>query len=827
MDAALGLVLATKVAFAAGPPRQPSAGELLRNIERLSVVGNVLYVAAHPDDENTRLLAYLANEKLLRTAYLSVTRGEGGQNLIGPEQGFLLGLMRTQELLAARRIDGAEQFFTRARDFGYSKSSEETLSIWGRDAVLADIVWVIRTFKPDVIITRFPPVGGDTHGHHTASALLAVEAFRAAADPAFHPEQVKLVGTWQAKRVLWNRFFFGARPSEETAGLIKMDVGAYNPILGLSYGEMAATSRSMHKSQGFGAAPLRGSTFEYFDLLAGEPARESIFDGVDLSWARVPGAAKLPQLVREAKAHFKPASVHEAIPALLDVYRALQGLPANAWKEHKQQEAVAALLGAAGMWVDAYASEFTVAPGGELKVSTTALNRTPAAVQLREIRLGGGNTIQVDKPLSPNQPLQMEHVLHVPQDAPISNPYWLDQPPKPGTFNVDDPRMIGLPEEPPALRADFLLESGHQSFSVTRSISFKWTDPVEGERYRPVKIIPRLMINPEISVLMFPDAQPREMRVVLKAGEANVTGTLHPEPPEHWTAHPSAIPFKLVKKGEEIEVSFQIEPPKSVKAPVRSDSGTLRILAEVGGQKLSRGYREMAHSHIPIQTLLPESTVKVVRFDLQKGKINVGYIPGPGDEVPAALSQVGYRVAIVGDETLRSQPLNGFDAIVVGVRAYNTNERMPFYHQKLMSYVAEGGTLVVQYSTSNRLSKLPPEIGPYPFEISSERVTDENAPVLFEIPNHPVLKTPNQVDAADFEGWVQERGLYFAGKWNERYDAVFSMHDPGEPPRKGSVLAVKYGKGAFIYTGLAFFRQLPAGVPGAYRLFANLIAYGK
>lgn len=826
MDAALGLVLATKVAFAAGPPHQPSAGELLRNIERLSVVGNVLYVAAHPDDENTRLLAYLANEKLLRTAYLSVTRGEGGQNLIGPEQGFLLGLMRTQELLAARRVDGAEQFFTRARDFGYSKSSEETLSIWGRDAVLADMVWVIRTFKPDVIITRFPPVGGDTHGHHTASAMLAIEAFRAAADPAFHPEQVKLAGTWQAKRVLWNRFFFGPRPSEEPPGLIKMDVGAYNPILGLSYGEMAATSRSMHKSQGFGAAPLRGQAFEYFELLAGDPARESIFDGLDLTWSRVPGAAKLPQLVREAKARFKPASVHEAIPDLLRVYRELQALPANAWKEHKQEEAVAALMGAGGVWVDAYASEFTAAPGGGLKISTTALNRSPAAVQLREIRLTGENAIHVDKPLSPNQPLQMEHALHVSKDAPISNPYWLDQPPKPGTFSVADPKMIGLPEEPPALRAEFVLESGHQSFSVARSISFKWTDPVEGERYRPVKIIPPLMINPEVSVLMFPDAQPKQMRVVLKAGEANVTGSLHPEPPEHWTVNPSAIPFTLAKKGDETEVSFQIEPPKTVKA-MRSDSGMLRILAEVDGQKLSRGYLEMAHSHIPIQTLFPESAVKVVRFDLQKGKINVGYIPGPGDEVPAALRQVGYRVSIVGDEMLRSQPLNVFDAIVVGVRAFNTNERMPFYHQKLMSYVAEGGTLVVQYSTSNRLSKLPPEIGPYPFEITSERVTDENAPVLFEIPGHPILKTPNPVDGADFEGWVQERGLYFAGKWNERYDAVVSMHDPGEPPRKGSLLVAKYGKGAFIYTGLAFFRQLPAGVPGAYRLFANLIAYGK
>jgi LmbE family N-acetylglucosaminyl deacetylase len=825
LTAALGLVLAPPAAFSGSPPKQPSAGELLLNIERLSVVGNVLYVAAHPDDENTRLLAYLANEKLLRTAYLSVTRGEGGQNLIGPEQGALLGLIRTQELLAARRIDGAEQFFTRARDFGYSKSADETLSIWGRDAVLADIVWVIRTFKPDLIISRFPPQGGETHGQHTASALLTVEAFRAAADPAFHPEQVKLAGTWQAKRLLWNRGFFNAPPSGELSGLIKMDVGAYNALLGVSYGEMAAASRSMHKSQGFGAAPSRGPAFEYFELLAGEAARETIFDGLDLTWARVAGSANVARLVRSAREHFKPTSPHEVIPELLEAYGELQRLPGNPWKEQKQREIINAIIASGGVWTNATASDFNVVPGGDVKVTAVALNRSPAAIRVREIRFSDGSAVSMGKSLSPNQPLQTEQTLHISPGTAFSNPYWLTEAPDPGTFRVRDATLIGLPEESAPLRAEFVFSAGPHSFSVVRPISYKWTDPVEGERYRPAIIVPPLTINPEVSVLMFPDAKPKLLRVSVKSGKAGVTATLRPELPSHWRASPPAISLKLDKKGEEQEVTFEINPP--TENPGQSSNGMARLVAEVDGKKLSKAYQQVDHSHIPIQTLFPEAQVKLVRFDLQRSKTNVGYIPGAGDEIPSALRQVGYQVTILVDELLRNQPLGAYDAIVVGVRAYNTNGRLPFYHRKLMDYVSAGGTIVVQYNTNNRLSRLPADIGPYPFEISQDRVTDEKASVIFDLPNHPVVQKPNKLGEHDFDGWVQERGLYFAGKWSDRYEAVLSMNDPGEPPKKGSLLVTKYGKGAFIYTGLAFFRQLPAGVPGAYRFFANLIAYGK
>lgn len=821
----LGVLLTPMTGFAQQPPRQPSAGELLRAIERLSVVGTVLYVAAHPDDENTRLLAYLNGERLLRTAYLSLTRGDGGQNLIGSEQGPLLGLIRTQELLGARRIDGAEQFFTRARDFGYSKTPTETLSIWNRTAVLSDVVWVIRSLKPDVIITRFPTQGLDTHGHHTASAILAEEAFRAAADPKFAPEQLAQVGTWQARRLFWNRSPWGRLANDDLSAFLKLDIGGYNPVLGVSYGELAADSRSMHKSQGFGVPKNRAPSLEYFRLLAGDAAPHGLLDGIDLSWGRVPGGARLAQLLKQAAREFDPRHPDAVIATLLAARAELMRLPDSPWKEPKLRELNELLGGCAGLFVEASASDHVVTPGATLTVSVLAQNRSAAALRLREVRLPGGVKLAVDQALSAGEPVQREKPVPVPATLPISNPYWLSEPPDMGLYRVQDPRLIGLPENPSPLVAEFELElrgkgGAAETLLVRRPVIYKWTDPVAGERYRPVEITPSVMINPEARVLMFPDDKAQLLRLRLKAGRDKVAGTLRLELPKGFTAEPAAIPFQLSEKGDEEEVRFQLIPP----AASATVTGTLRAVAEVGGERLARGLQRIDHPHIPIQTLFPESTVALCRFDLKKTRTRIGYIAGAGDEVPAALRQVGYEVTLLNEDALLRQPLSQYGAIVVGVRAYNTNPRMQFYYKRLMDFVAAGGNLVVQYSTSNRLGRLNMLIGPFPFEISSDRVTDENAAVTRVLPEHPLLNRPNRILDADFTGWVQERGLYFADSWNDKYETPLSMHDPDEPPRKGSLLYVRHGKGSFIYTGLAFFRQLPAGVPGAYRLFSNMIS---
>ena len=819
--AAVTLLVAPALAY----PRQPSSGELLRALDRLGVVGNVLYVAAHPDDENTRLLAWLANDKLVRAGYLSLTRGEGGQNLIGPEQAPLLGLIRTEELLAARAIDGAEQWFSRARDFGFSKTPQETLSIWSHDAILADVVWVIRRFRPDVIVTRFVPGGRDTHGHHTASADLAVEAFAAAGDRRRFPEQLRAgVEPWQPKRIVWNRYNFGgsAPPTgEELKTLTRLDVGGYNPVLGVSYGEMAAHSRSMHKSQGFGVAPSRGEANEYFRHLAGDAAKSTIFDGIDLSWSRVPGGNKVAEQLARIRAAFSVEAPARSVPDLLSLYATLSAMPEHPWKAHKLEELAELIVGCAGLWTDAVVADPVAVPGDAVALTVNGLNRSSVPITLREVRLPGGVRLAVDRAMAPGKLFKLDHTLALPAETALTQPYWLAQPPDKGHWTVSDPALIGRPAAPP-LAAELVVAFGGSTLTLLRPLVYKWVDPVAGERQRPLEVLPPVSINPRGSLLVFPrdDAQPKSLTVRLKANRDGVTGELVPELPDGWRAEPASQPFTLANKGGELELGFRVQPPRA------ESSGRLRLTATVAGQKLSRALTHVEYAHIPIQTVTPEAEVKLVRVDVHHKRTRIGYVPGAGDEVPAALRQIGYEVTLLSEETLAHGSLAPYQAIVTGVRAYNVDARLPFVHDRLMRYVADGGTLVVQYNTLDfDLSKTPPELGPAPLHLSRARVTDETATVGLLQPAHPILTRPNRIAERDFAGWVQERGLYFADHWSDAYQPIFTMHDPGEPEQQGSLLVAKHGKGAFLYTGLAFFRQLPAGVPGAYRLFANLLDY--
>ena len=825
--------------YANPPPPQPNAAEIQLALRKLGVVGSVLYVAAHPDDENTNLLAYLSKEALVRTAYLSLTRGDGGQNLIGSEQGPDLGVIRTQELLAARRLDGAEQFFTRARDFGYSKSPEEALEIWGKDAVLADVVYVIRRFRPDVIVTRFSPEMTETHGHHTASAQLALEAFHLAADKTFHPEQFNAeIQPWQARRIFWNRSFWSIKPDDDLSDFLKMDVNAYNPLLGISCGELAADSRSMHKSQGFGVARTRSPILEYFKLLdESEPSSNfetSVLDGLDFSWARFKSPAALKRLIAHAQRDFSPAAPYKTIPILLQIDKALDGVSDGHWREKKKAEVRDLILACAGLFSEVTAADFRVVPGTSIEVTATALNRSPTKINLREVRFLGGEidgqsgAVAVAKPLGS---IGIKRRLSVPVDSPPTTPYWLALPPRPGLFRVKDPSQIGLPEVASPLQAEFLFEIDGHVLTVRRPITFKWTDQVAGERHRPLEIAPMVSVHPSSSVLMFPRGEARTLTVRLAAGMPTVSGKLRLEMPSGWTATPTSAPFTLASKGQESEFTFNIQAPP---ANGRQDTvtGTLRAVADVDNLHFSSGVEHIEHAHIPVQTVLTNAEVRLVSFPIHQQGTKIGYIPGPGDDVPAALRQIGYEVTLIGDELLANLPVTGaplarFDAIVIGVRAYNTNHTLRAAQPALMAYVQAGGTLVTQYNTNNWLAPLSTPIGPFPFEIGRERVTDETASVTFLQPEQRILSFPNKINEHDFAGWVQERGLYFASKWDPRYRTVLSMNDPGESPLAGSLLWARHGKGVFIYTGLAFFRQLPAGVPGAFRLFANLLAAGQ
>jgi LmbE family N-acetylglucosaminyl deacetylase len=821
------LLLGTTLAMSLGvwstalaqPAPQPHAGEISAGIKRLGVVGSVLYVAAHPDDENTRLLAWLVGGRGLRAGYLSMTRGDGGQNLIGTEQDELLGLIRTQELLAARRIDGAEQLFTRARDFGYSKSADETLRIWGREEVLSDVVLAIRRFQPDVIITRFttrPP----NHGHHTASALLAEEAFAAAADPKRFPEQLGVLKPWKADRLLNNISSWSVQPNADMSAYLKVDVGGFNPLLGRSWGEVAAESRSQHKSQGFGVPAERGPLLEYFNPLAGTRPKADPLEGLEFSWRRWTGTERVSQAVEAASKGFDPSAPNLSIPALLRVHEAISALPEdNPWKAAKLRETEVLVTACAGLFLEARAAETTGVPGSQVTLNLMALNRSPAAIRLVSVTLPGGEATAVGTDLVDNTPFKLSKPVTLPEAASISTPYWLSQHSTGGLYEVPDRALIGRPEGDPALAVSFVYEVGGKRFTVTRPVIYAWVDPVRGELYRAFEIAPAVTATLEREVIMFPNGAPQTVSVALAAGKAEAIGKVRLELPEGWRAEPAEIPFTLAARGDERTVQFKLTPAKGATRKAR-----LRVLVESGGRTESWRVRTVNHEHIPPQTVRQASEAVLVPVTLATKVKRIGYIPGPGDRVAESLAAVGYEVTLLPEERLASEKLDRFEAIMVGVRAFNANPRLGVHRERLLLYVEKGGRLIVQYNTNSRVGPLTAFVGPYPLEIGRDRVTDETAAMTPITPNDPLLGAPNRLTDADFEGWVQERGLYFASKWDDHYRPVFAMNDPGEQPLKGGLLVARHGKGVFVYTGIAFFRQLPSGVPGAYRLLANLLA---
>ncbi len=794
------------------------SAELEIALHKLDVLGSVLYVAAHPDDENTALLAYFSKGRKFRTAYLSVTRGEGGQNLIGPEQGTAIGLIRTQELLSARRIDGAEQYFTRAIDFGYSKTAEETFEFWGKDQVLSDIVWIIRKFRPDIIITRFTADQSGGHGHHTASAILTREAFDAAADPARFPEQLKYVPVWKAKRLLWNSW----RPSQQEAAKnpLKVNTGEYNPLLGRSYSEMAAEGRSQHKSQGFGSAGRRGTQFENFEVLAGEPASQDPFEGIDDSWDRVPGGHKVGVLLDAILKAFDPELPSKSVPGLLAVYDETSRLPDEGWVRLKKEELIRVIKACGGIWLEAVAGDYAAAPGDEVKIKTTVIDRSDVSVTLHSLSFPNLASDAIpDRLLNNNEPVTIETTVRLPKDFPLSQPYWLEAPHTEGLYSVKDQSLIGPAENAPAIGARIGLTIDGRVLEYSVPVLFRWTDPVDGELLRQFEVRPRVTIQIEDKVGIFPDENPRKIKLRLKSHSPNVTGTVHLKGPGQWKSAPASLPFSLPGKYDEGEVVFEVTPPKS------ADVSQLTAEAEVDGEKISRELVEISYPHIHRMVYFPASRFKAVKLDVKTDGKRIGYIMGAGDEIPGALQSLGYDVVFLNDERLENADLSQFDTIIAGVRAYNTREILQRVKDRLLEFVSGGGTLVVQYNVAS--TQLGDRLGPYPFTIGRDRVSVENAPVVFLAPGHRLLTYPNKITPQDFDGWIQERGLYFASQWDERYETILASHDPGEPDRKGGLLFARYGKGIFIYTAYAWFRQLPAGGPGAFRIFANIIAAGE
>ena len=799
------------------PIEIPNGAELQIALQKLNTLGSVLYIGAHPDDENTGVLAYLSKGRKYKTAYLSLTRGDGGQNLIGSEKGIEIGIIRTQELLEARKIDGAEQFFTRAIDFGYSKTPEETFDIWGKEQILSDVVWVIRKFRPDVIMTRFTPESSGGHGHHTATAMIVKEAFDASPDSTKFPEQLKYVKPWQAKRIFWNR---GRSGQKEIDKLLKIDIGEYNPLLGKSYSEIAAKSRSMHKTQGFGVSGRRGTQYEYFELMDGESATTDIFQGIDTTWNRIIGGQRIGEILSEILTSFDPQNPSKSIPQLLTVNDELNKLPRSYWVEIKQQELLHVIQSCAGLWMEAIADDYTTAPGDEVTVRMTAVNRSDHPFKLEKIHFPEVASDSIlNLSIRNNDPVTIEKTLHIPKDFSVSQPYWLQVSPQEGIFSIPDQNLIGLAENPPSIRANITLSSEGNLLEYSIPLLFRWTDRVDGELYRPFEIRPLVTVNLEDKVSVFADDYSKDVKVRVKSHSSNVSGKIRLKGPQEWKIEPSGIPFSLQSTYDEKQITFKVSPPHY------PDEAVLVAEAEINGEKFDRALVEISHPHIKKQVYFPESQINVVKLDIKKLGSKIGYIMGAGDEVPDGLRNLGYDVILLNDEELENVDLSQFDAIITGIRAYNTRERLKHTQPKLMQYVKNGGTLIVQYNVPSGL--ITKEIGPYPFIIGRDRVCVETAPVLFLNPDHQLLNFPNQITQKDFEGWIQERGLYFATQWDDKYEPILSSHDPNESDKIGGILFTRYEKGVFIYTGYSWFRQLPAGVPGAYRLFVNLISAGK
>ena len=817
----LSFCLISSLAKAQNSPQQ-NAAEILQTLKKLNTVGAVLYIAAHPDDENTRLLAYLAKEQNLRTGYLSLTRGDGGQNLIGKEQGDELGLIRTRELLAARRTDGAEQFFTRANDFGFSKNPQETFSIWNKDSVLADVVLAIRKFKPDVIICRFPTTGEGGHGHHTASAILAVEAFDAAADPKRFPEQLANTQVWQAKRIFWNTFNFAGLNTTSPEQL-KIDAGVFSPLLGKSYGEIAAESRSMHKSQGFGSAKTRGEAIEYFKQLKGDTAAKNLFEGINQTWTRFAPASKLQTMIDDCIKKYNPQAPENSVHDLAAIYKQLQQLDesdANIryWKQLKLKEAETLLLTCSGLWMEACASDYMGVPGNEVIITTQIIARNRSEIKLNGISFFNQTDTSTAQFLKQDELYTYKHKEKLGAGAPYSNPYWLNEKHPIGMYVVNNKQLIGKPENDPAAKVTFDVTINDLHLKIERGLVYKYTDPVKGEIYRPFEVLPPCTINISDKVFVFSSPGSKEVQFTVKANVSNVNGTVQVKAPEGWTAAIKNPEFKLINKGDEALVQATITPGKSC------IDGKLLVSLNIGGTLFTKSIKRIEYDHIPYQFILSNAEATLVNIDLKKTGTVIGYIPGAGDDVPACLKQIGYDVTLLTDDLLAKENLSKYNCIITGVRAYNTNERLQVYYNKLMEYVKNGGNLIVQYNTNTRIGPVVAQIGPYPFTVSKDRVTDEHAEMRFINPKHTVLNYPNVITQKDFDGWIQERGIYLAADFDKNYEAVFSSNDPGDKPSDGSVITVKYGKGNFVYTGLVFFRELPAGVPGAYRLFVNLLS---
>ncbi|MBK8722233.1 MAG: PIG-L family deacetylase [Saprospiraceae bacterium] len=815
------------ISIFAQKPKQLQSSEIFEAIKKLNVLGSVMYVAAHPDDENTHLITYLANQRHYDTRYISLTRGDGGQNLIGSETQDLLGVIRTQELLAARRLDGGLQSFSRANDFGYSKTPDETLELWDKKEVLSDLVWAIRQYQPDVIINRFTnTTDRPNHGHHTASAILSLEAFDIVNDNSKFPEQLNYVSTWQPKKLYQNASWWWYGSQEAFAKVDKsawssLDIGVYYPSKGLSNREIAAESRSQHRCQGMGTLSERGTYMEYFQPLKGDMKGGDLFEGINTTWSRVEGGKPIEAVINDAINNFKFENPSNIIPQLLKAKSMIEALPNGNWRNNKLKDIKEVIKQCLGLYLEASANTYAATPGDSVSVNLEVTNRSEQPISVQSIIfMGSGRDTTINFSPKFNTPFKFKTKIKIPENAELTGHYWLQDAGTPNMYTVKDQTMRGLAENIRASKATFLISVNGNIIDYTIDINYKWEDNVKGELFRPFEITPPVFVNFTEKSYVFPDNNSKTVRLKLRAGKDKIQGKLALQLPYGWISTPNSLDFNLDSKEEEKIYQFEVKSNNS------AAEDWVHAVATIGGQTYDKEVQYINYDHIPIQTVMRPNKAKFTKLNIiTKGK-NIGYIMGAGDEIPASLRQLGFEVKLLNDNDITKENLKQFDAIITGIRVYNTNEKMKFHQPVLYDYVNNGGTLIVQYNNNSDLYLN--DVAPFSMKLSRDRVTKENAAITILKPDHWVLNTPNKITQKDFEGWIQERGLYFANQWdNQKLETIIACNDPNETPKDGGMLIGNYGKGKYIFSAYAWFRQLPAGVSGAYRIFANMIAGGK
>jgi len=842
---AIAIAVVVSVLCAAGPaaaqqiapPGTGGIAALSRALDRLGRNTRVLVIGAHPDDEDTELLVFLSRGLGADVAYLSLSRGEGGQNLIGPELGPALGLVRTGELLAARSVDGARQYFTRGFDFGFSKTLDETLRFWPRDSLLADVVRVVRRFRPQVLVSVFSGTPRDGHGQHQESGVLANVAFALLRDSAWGPRKL-----YRAARF-------------DTAGTsITLASGALDPVTGKSYHQLAMVGRSLHRTQdmgqiqGLGASVTRLALVETAgtdartggraDRRTGAPtpgARDELFAGADTALA--PGLARYAALVDSARTALGPRDPSRVLPLLVDAMAELRRAAPPVFRAAKEPLLADAIAAAAGVVVDAYTGEGPLVAGQGVSVTATVWGAGAVPVQVDRVTLVAprgwtvadqsgaptGEGVPAVFAVQPGSLVNRRFTLTVAADAAPTEPYFLARPRIGALYD-----WAGAPDEvrgeavdPPLVTARFALTVSGTALVVEREVTYRSNDQASGEVRQPLVVVPAVGVSVSPDLLVWPlgAAEARAVTIELKHAARGVTsGTLRLEMPAGW---PEVPPQAFVLEGPDAHQSFTF----LVRAPgdLAAGSSTIRAVAEADGRRFDRAVVPVDYPHIRPSQYVADAVVRVEATPLVLPRLaRVGYVRGAADGVPEALQAVGVPVRVLSAADLERGDLSPYDLVIVGSRAYETDPALVANNGRLLDYARGGGRLIVQYQQYQFITG---HFAPFPLTIARphDRVTDETAPVLVLAPSDPLFRTPNPIGDADWQGWVQERGLYFAHDWDSTYTPLLEMGDAGERLRGGLLLA-RLGRGLYVYTGLSFFRQLPAGVPGAYRLFANLLA---